>query len=342
VPETPRPGGAGNNPPSPPAVGILDRAAKLGEPGVFSVKGWPIRLDAGMEDHIHAAWFTEDSRTFAVIEAAGSRNGEILTYLARGAPAPMVIEMMDDPADADERASSHAGRKWLREHARPRIRKSADGSYWPPRPSVLWRYASEIEVSGKESSTCRDAEQHPCSTSWQLGGQVRALASRGAPVVYPLKLTPLKQTLFGSAHPDWIGLSPDGRELAVVVHGFCQEYCDPVEFKVLPVDDFASEIYNLTGLYFHRRADFLLAKELFLKAYHASSKQARPLYNLACALARLRDPDAPEVLARAIELDGNARTKAAKDPDFAQVKQEPWFLQLTTARPTEGASLPRR
>ena len=52
-------------------------------------------------------------------------------------------------------------------------------------------------------------------------------------------------------------------------------------------------------------------------------------YNLACALARTRDPRAAIALGHAIVKGGDkVKARAAKDDDFADVRTESWFRAL--------------
>jgi hypothetical protein len=57
---------------------------------------------------------------------------------------------------------------------------------------------------------------------------------------------------------------------------------------------------------------------------------ALPMYNLACALSRLRDAHTEKALTLAVSRGGAAiKEKARKDADFDGVRGEPWFTALT-------------
>lgn len=266
------------------------------------------------------------------MEALGGRGGELLTYVERSGKA-RVIQIPVQPRDESERASVVEGKAWLASHPLPAMKRITSGDetgFMPPEPTGKWRYASEIEVSGVAAHQC-DNNNRNCDGWWSFGGRVRSYVNLGATFVFPIRLVAIRGKLrVSEVHPDWIGLSPDEQEIAIVAHGNCGEYCDPKEYKVFKVDAFASQIFNVTAMSFHNKGDFQHAKELFLKAYQSEPTRPLPVYNLACALARLGDGQTQVVLEKAIELDPKVKERAPKDKDFDSVKTAPWFLELTS------------
>ena len=311
---------------------ILDLAPSFPEPGEFAVAQWPRLLTFGMAEHVATAGFTRDSFAFGFVETLGGREGDLLTYVERSGQA-RVIAMPLDPQNASERAGIAEGKAWLAAHPLPALegkRRGDDTGVMPPRPTGKWRYASTIEVAGVAAHKC-DNDKYNCDGWWSFGGRVKSYVNLGATFVFPIRLVAIRKQPTGyEVHPDWIGLSPDGQEIAVIAHGFCGEYCDPKEYKVIKVDDFASQIFNDTAMLFHSKGDFQHSKELFLKAYQSSPTRSLPVYNLACALARLGDAQAQIVLQKAVDLDPKVRERAAKDKDFESVKATPWFVELTS------------
>jgi hypothetical protein len=135
---------------------------------------------------------------------------------------------------------------------------------------------------------------------------------------------------FEEIHPEVIAVSPDGARLGVVSHAFGGEGSDTFVIKTAALAEAAARAYNLAGFAHHKKKEWKEAAALFARAAAADPKFGTAVYNLACALGRLKDPGAEEALKRAIGI-GGAKTaaRARKDPDFEPVREEAWFIALT-------------
>lgn len=161
----------------------------------------------------------------------------------------------------------------------------------------------------------------------QVGGAVA-----GEAPVYPVTLQASQGTTKLFYHSSWVNdvsISKDNREIGVVGHFFCMEWCDAFIVYRNGTADLASLVYNDTGFRHHKKGEYGTAADLFLAATFADPKAKLPPYNLACAWARLGDARAKEALVVAIERDPTVKTRAPKDADFATVKDATWFHALT-------------
>jgi len=130
-------------------------------------------------------------------------------------------------------------------------------------------------------------------------------------------------------HPEAIAISPDGKFLGVVTHGAGGEGNDRFDLKILSVASLAGQVYNDTALSHHKKGDYQRAAELFHKATAADPDNTLAPYNYACALAKLKHPGTEAALKAAIAVGGaKVKAKAAKDSDFADVKDAAWFAPL--------------
>ena len=131
-------------------------------------------------------------------------------------------------------------------------------------------------------------------------------------------------------HLPTAAVSPDGKWVGAMGHGWCGEYTDSYHTKAWPVSRFAASVYNSLGLRFHRKKGFKRSSELFRKAVLTSPKHKFASYNLACALALLKDDAGAEAaLRKAIEPGGRKmKRRAKKDKDFEGVKSKEWFKKL--------------
>lgn len=144
---------------------------------------------------------------------------------------------------------------------------------------------------------------------------------------YPIKLS--AEHSDGSMHLETVAVSPDGKWIGIMGHGFCGEYTDTYPLKTMPVPKFAASVYNSLGMRYHQKKDYEGSAKLFEKAAFTDPKHKYATYNLACALALLKDPKAEIALRKAIALGGKkTKHKAKRDSDFDGVRKESWFISV--------------
>jgi hypothetical protein len=108
------------------------------------------------------------------------------------------------------------------------------------------------------------------------------------------------------------------------------EYCDDFDIVRMTTSTFAGRVYNDAGFRHHKKGEYARAAELFSLAAFADVSAELYAYNLACALARLGDAKAKDALALAIARGGDkVKVRARADEDFAGVKSQSWFGDLT-------------
>ncbi len=132
-----------------------------------------------------------------------------------------------------------------------------------------------------------------------------------------------------SADAGVVSLSPDGKELGVIVFETGTMWAEATEARRMKLSTFATRVYNETGLAMHASGKHAGAAELFAKALEIEPTSSLFAYNVACAYAKADDARAEAALAVAIKLGGGGiRSRAANDDDFAGVRAAPWFRAL--------------
>jgi hypothetical protein len=187
-----------------------------------------------------------------------------------------------------------------------------------------WAYAGELELTWKVTHGTCPSDAPPVPGVVEVGARVP-----GEPPSLPIKLVMSKQGCFAEEHPELIAVSPDGKHIGAIAHGFAGEWFEDYPMGIAGVAAVAEGAFNNAGLVHHRKGEYARGAQLFQKAARADPTSKAAAYNLACALARLGDAGAEAALARAIALGGEeTRQKARKDPDFAAVSAKPWFTAL--------------
>jgi hypothetical protein len=214
-----------------------------------------------------------------------------------------------------------------------RLRESRDAAY-PPALQGSWSFADITLSVARVAATSKPDGSVVSPAFVKVGGSIE-----GESPVYPVALVPEPyrdgngRVTHGSmvyfAVMNGMSLSPDGAEIGMVAHFFACEWCDDWAVRRMPVGALASVIYNDLGYRHHQHGEWARAAELFAKAAAADPTPKLPPYNLACALARRKDPGAEKALRVAIARGGEeVKARAEKDPDFAEVREEAWFRAL--------------
>ena len=106
----------------------------------------------------------------------------------------------------------------------------------------------------------------------------------------------------------------------------------------------AAQKLNESGMEFYKKKDYWGAAAEFKKAIEADPTHKLANYNLACVYALLLEDDLAEPsgytvieqLEKAIKLDPNVKTKAAKDSDFNNMRRDTRFMELVGLLPQDS------
>ncbi len=296
------------------AQGLLDPsvAPSFGEPtrvGVVPPVPVPERGKDSM-DHAFVAGWSKDGAEFGYCMTDGGLGATRCQLMKPDGK----LEQLTDRAQAQGEDIDPA----LTKSIKARIRERGYGVSAPE-----WPYAGDLVIAWAVKKPA--APDKP--PSLEVGARLRNATSLTPTMVLTPPPVPGATP---EVHPEVIALSPDGKYLGVVSHAFHGEFTDRFEVKVAPTALVAGQAYNDAGLAQHREKHFKEAALLFHKAAYANPESKVAMYNLACALAQLGDPGTQKALSLAIEQGGEAtRAKARTDADFANVRNEPWFAELT-------------
>jgi hypothetical protein len=261
-----------------------------------------------MMDHAERFGWTPDSKEFGYCWEDGGLGGLHCTFAPLAGKAEELIDFERGSGEIDPRKTAAL---------QARIAKHA---VTPAR----WLHARDLRIVWEATKPAADAApQAAFRPELRVGARVRGATSAALPIRIRGKEP------YGTIHPEAIALSPDGKRLAVLSHAYWGEFSDTFELRLFAVEDLASQAYNAAGLELHERGEHARAAELFHRAAYANPTSKLPMYNLACALARLDDPGARKALELAIARGGpEVRAKALRDPDFERVRRSPWFTEL--------------
>jgi hypothetical protein len=280
--------------------------------GAIAVKGYPAGIGNGMNDFAKWAGFSKDGTYFGYCGEGGGIESANCEFHDR---ADKVTTMASKEGDGSpgEKAKRKAIDDFIAKNGIPAIKPAADPTKtMPPALTGTWPYTDiTIDVAAGTSNL-------------QIGGTVKG---ETAPV-HPISLVAAKNP----TGPHFVAanvMAVNGSDIGVVGTFFAGEYSDSFSVKRMPLGAFASLVYNDTGFRHHQKNEFKQSSDLFTKAVAANPKAPLPAYNLACALARLKDAHAKDALAYAIALDPKAKTRAPTDKDFDGVKNETWFKDVT-------------
>lgn len=291
----------------------------FGARGPIVVEGFSRLVFTGMNDPAYVAGFSADGEWLGYCFSVNARDPghtQCAMFPRNGA----TLTLSSDVADEYNAAAFKKLTQWVDEHA---ITKVPTGNMETPSAPPLrgdWAFAKDLTLVADEHAQGKNGAMV------RIGGKVA-----GEKPVFPLSIDHPN----GSSphHRSWLNalaLAPDGRDLGVVAGFFCMEYCNDYEVRRVPLVRLASQIYNDTGMRHHGAADYAGSAALFTKAVHADPTHPLAAYNLACAMARLRDPNTRAALEYAVQLGGKTvGSRAAKDADFANVRGEPWFAHFT-------------
>jgi hypothetical protein len=183
-----------------------------------------------------------------------------------------------------------------------------------------WLYASQLQLAWKAVASNGAGGKNPGVL--RAGAQIIGEPEPVLPVYLEAK------NVLGM-HAEALALSPDGKYLGVISHGSGGEGNNQFDLRVIALPSLVGQVFNDTALAHHKKGEYQRSAELFHKAIAADPANTLAPYNYACALAKLKHPGTEAALKAAIALGGDkVKAKAAKDSDFADVKNEAWFAPL--------------
>jgi len=259
-------------------------------------------------DHSDRSGWLSDSSEFGYCFVSGGSGATLCQFFSSSGKLTTKLDDLNHATWELDAKQTRRVQERIRRYSAPRVR-------WPfARDLTLTWRASAGDADGNSSQPAR----------LQVGARVRGTGPDA------FSTTTVAGKWDFEIHIEALAFSPDARSLAVLSHSFAGEFADTFEVRVVATAKLAEEAYNAAGLALHRRGDYAGAAPLFHKAAHADPSAKLPMYNLACALARLQDPNAAKALTLAIERGGpEVAQKALKDADFDAVRAEPWFTTLT-------------
>jgi len=298
---------AAPTPSAAPVAGVdpLTGAVQFGPPGPVVVDP-PVTLNKG-EGGDHATvhgWASDSSELAYCIEAEGTGAHEC-GFLKPGGKVEKVTDF--DPAKGLDAAKTTA----IQSRTAAKGYKSAATSWlYAPDLRLAWKAVGSTGAGGKSPGVLR------------AGAQVIGEPEPVLPVYLEAK------DVIGM-HAEALAISPDGKYLGVISHGAGGEGNNQFGLRVIAVTTLVGQVYNDTALVHHKKGEYQRAAELFHKAVAADPANSLAPYNYACALAKLKHPSTEAALKAAIAAGGDkVKAKAAKDSDFADVKNEAWFAPL--------------
>lgn len=305
----------------------------FGPSGPIVVTGYPAKIGSGMDDSADSVGFTSDGKEFGYCMQGGGRGETRCVFRDASGRDRNETDVVKDEVSAKKTKEIA---DWLKKNGVPEV-TSVKGTFErdPPPIKGTWAYARDISIKVIAGSGDVDDKGGAKSQPFVRVGGVLA----GEDPVWVVTMSAPHRKMGGPKDPEipyhftalnGFQLSPDGKELGMVSHSFCMEYCDDFEIVRMSVDAFAGQVYNDVGFRHHKKSELAKSADFFLKAANADPSKDLYLYNLACAYARLSDPKAKLALSLAIAKGGDKiKTRAKGDEDFASVKTEAWFIDLT-------------
>lgn len=306
------------------------------KPGPLRVDGYPVKLASGMSDPASHFGFTRDGSKLvycAFDVCCASDVSQCIATDAAGRATTLETPTAHAFKSGAEKASSEPRTKaqllaFAREEGLVEVGPAREMWRTPPPPSGTFAFGGEMtlvvrEVAPTEPKKPDGSDNVPGSV--KIGGRLEG--EQEVFVVFPRAPFCVKNPgICYEAQLNGLALSPDGAELGFVVFIRNPSHGSTYATARVPVATFASRVFNDTGMRHHEAKEYPRAAELFTRAVYAAPSEERFAYNLACALARLRDARSEHALRHAVARGGDAvRARARRDVDFADVRGESWF-----------------
>jgi hypothetical protein len=290
--------------PATPALVDPSQSPDFGPPGLPEFQPAVPAHVLGMMDHSDSFGWLADGSEVGYCMVGGGSGGTLCEFFA---PSGKRTGKLDD-----------FNENWEPDPKRTLLVQKRIGRYSVPR--VAWVFAGDVVLTWHTSP----GGNGDGVARLQVGARVR----NGAADAFPISIVGGQNDF--EVHLEAWGFSPDASLLAVLGHSFAGEFADGFQVRVVSAAHLAEEAYNAAGFALHKRGDYAAAAPLFHKAAYAEPAAKLPMYNLACALSRLRDRGAAKALELAIARGGpEVVSKAKRDSDFDSVRAEPWFVALT-------------
>jgi hypothetical protein len=311
-------------PPEVPAVPAVPAAVPGLPPPPRRAWGRLEVVEKGIARNLQAMLERRRSRedfTVHVDRAAYTTDGTRVVYCARESGADCTTCTITGRNGKSERISGGSGEDCDRSHEALRNHLHKIGYQNANRP---WHYGRELAVVAAESTRPQGVK---------LGASLRDGGAEGfVRTVGACDRKPDESRCWPLAELDVVVPSPDGLELAAVIHFNEGEHMDEYRLERLSAATLAAAAYRAEGLAALVRDDFAAAAGLFVRETYADPTSWKGPYNLACAYARKRDPAAEAALREAARRDPAAvRKRARDDADLATVRGQPWFTDIVGA-----------
>ncbi len=333
IADAPDAGGVGSPSPWPAALAKPVMPA----PAPIKITGYPKDVATCLPDPAEHAGFTKDGEELGYCAEGMFTRCELVDRA--GKTRSMSSKRNGDSPDGDPKKAREIA-AFLKSSGMPAL-KRGDCVLAPPPLDGSWPYSditvNVLDVAATYKKGAATAEDTLVSQPLvRIGGTVA-----GEPPVYPTTYSPPHRKLsppasgeipYNTTEVNSLTLSPDGKEMGVVIHAYCMEWCDDYQVVRMPASRFASLVYNDAGFASYRKGQLDRAAELFTKAAFVDDARELPAYNLACTYAKKSDPRAEAALALAIARGGEpVKARAVKDKDFDAVRAAPWFVKATGA-----------
>lgn len=333
VTDAPDAGGIGSPAPWPAALA----KPVLPAPGPIKVTGYPTDVRTCLPDPAEHAGFTKDGEELGYCAQGMFTRCELVDRA--GKTRSMSSQSKGDSPDGDPKKEREIA-AFLKSSGIPAL-KRGDCVLKPPPLDGSWAYSDitvnviNVDATYKKGSATAD-DTLISQPLVRIGGTVS-----GEPPTFPITYSPPHRKLsppasgeipYNTTEVNALTLSPDGKEIGIVIHAYCMEWCDDYQVVRMPASRFASMVYNDAGFAAYKKGQLDRAAELFTKAAFADDARELPAYNLACTYAKKNDPRAEAALTLAIARGGDpVKVRAVKDKDFDGVRTAPWFVKATAA-----------
>jgi hypothetical protein len=174
--------------------------------------GLPIpALEMGMMDHANVFGWSKDSSEFMFCAPYGGADGDYCKFVTVADNKTEKFSTMDEKTGEEDpkQAKALAARKTKMGYATSKMTAPDLEPIWKAIPGN----ADDERPVGKFEAGARSLDKTKTATPIMME--------------FPNNV---------EVHPDTIEISPDGKYLAVVAHGFFGEYSDHIEVKVVPLD----------------------------------------------------------------------------------------------------------
>lgn len=226
--------------------------------GPLRIVGYPVRVGSGFAAVALNAGFTRDGALGVCWLGGGTDDAHCRFQDRAGRERRLEVPVESRPGKPDRIDPKHL-------RGLPRLRYVGPAAYdfeGPPLAGT-WPFGRDVVI--------HVVEKKGKTPSLRVGGSVR-----GRLPVFPVEIhrPPVDRLQIHFIRPNAVALSPDGRELGLVVHSATQEYDSTYTLHRLGVRAFAARVYALTAEDARRAGEVEAARELCALAAAADAEAA--------------------------------------------------------------------